>query len=179
MDAVDLNFKVTLSDFREASYYGLFLRRRNTFRAAAAVLLACFVCAVLWFHRPLPAQPVVLFIGCAYLIWVLFLLGGTERQILRYAKSPDTLISAEYRARFGGGSFSIEIPGRGFHVSGGVSQLTCAFELSRCFLLYATRQQLFIVPIRQMSQAEIMALRQILREGLNDRFSTPFGRRKR
>ena len=154
-------------------------RAYTTVRAAAAVLLACFVCGVLWFHRVLPAQPVLLLIACAYLIWVLCILGNLERRILQYTRSAGTLIGAAYTASFGGGTFSVAIPDRDFQVSGAVSDLYCAFELSRCFLLYAAQQQSFIVPIRQMSQEETAALRQILREGLKDRFTTPFGEKRR
>lgn len=177
MDAVTLKFKVTLSEFREASYYGLFMRRRNAFRAAAIVLIACFVYGVLCFHKVLPAGPFPLFLAGAYLIWILLVLAGTERQILTYTKSPDSLIGAEYTASFDGSRFSIAVPERDFRVSGAVSELNCAFELSRCFLIYATQQQLFIIPIRQMSQEEICTLRNILRTGLNSRFATPFGKK--
>lgn len=179
MEAITLNFTVTVSDFREASYYGLFMRRRNAFQIAAIVLLALFVYGVLCFHQVLPIEPFLLFPAGAYLIWFLLILANEERQILRYTRSPDTLIGASYTASFDNSQFSFSLPDRDFCVSGTVSELTCAFELSRCFLIYATQEQLFIVPVRQMSQEEIKTLRKILQTGLNSRFATPFGKKER
>lgn len=178
MDTITLNFKVTVSDFREASYYGLFMRRRSAFRAAAVVLLASFVYGVLCWHRVLPLEPLLLFPAGACLIWFLFVLAGAERQILSCVRSPDTLIGAAYTASLDHSRFSFSLPDRNFCVSGPVSELYCAFELSRCFLIYATQEQLFIVPIRQMSQDEIKTLRKILQAGLNSRFATPFGKKE-
>ena len=86
MDAITLNFKVSVSDFREASYYGLFMRRRNAFRVAATVLLASFVYGVLCYHKVLPMEPLLPLLAGAYLIWFLFILAHVERQILSYTR---------------------------------------------------------------------------------------------
>ncbi len=176
MDAITLNFKVSVSDFREASYYGLFMRRRNAFRVAATVLLASFVYGVLCYHKVLPMEPLLPLLAGAYLIWFLFILAHVERQILSYTRSHDSLIGASYTASFSDSQFSFFVPDRKFCVSGAISELNCAFELSRCFLIYATQEQLFIVPIRQMSQNEINTLRNILQTGLSSRFASQFGK---
>ena len=45
---VELKFQVSLSDFREASYFGMFMRKRNAFRVAVGVLLFTVVYLILW-----------------------------------------------------------------------------------------------------------------------------------
>lgn len=175
---LELSYRVTLSDFREASYYGVFVRKRNMFRAAVAVLLFCFVYAVLWRNNIVQAEPIVPLFACAYLVWVLITLGGVEKQILKYARQPDTLIGVEYRACFEDGSFRFEIPERAFCVSGRISELSSAYELFHCFLIYVTGSDLFIVPISKLTKNETTALRQTLKSSLGDGFISMFDRDK-
>lgn len=175
---LELNYRVTLSDFREASYYGVYMRKRNMFRAAVAVLLFCFVYAVLWRNGVVQMEPIIPLFACAYLVWALVTLGGVEKQILKYAKRPDTLIGVEYRACFEEGSFSFEIPERKFYVAGGLSDLSGAYELFHCFLIYVTGSDLFIVPISKLTKNEIAALRQALKSSLGDGFISMFDRNK-
>ena len=47
MGTLELNFKVTVKDFREAIYYTLFMQKRNFFRVAVVVIAACFIYVVL------------------------------------------------------------------------------------------------------------------------------------
>lgn len=179
MNSVELRYRVRIADFREASYYALFLRRRTGFRVAVVVILAFFVYAVLCVNGVTTMEPVAAFIAGAYLIWVLLQLAAAEREILRYAKTPDTLIGAEYTARFGAKRFSIAIPERDFRVSGNLAELQCAFEIAHCFLLYVTGQQMFIIPTRGMAESETVRLREILTDALGERFHSLFARRRK
>lgn len=179
MGTLELRFKVSIKDYREALYYSLFMRKRNFFRAAIAVIAACFVYAVLTYNKVLVMEPILLFLAGAYLIWILFLLASTERQIARYVKSPDNLLNVDYIAKFGDRLFSFEIPERKFKVSGNLSELPAAFELTSCFLVYATAQQTFIIPVRSLPSDDIKHLRSLLSHGLGPRFYTFFGKKKR
>ncbi|MBQ2996363.1 MAG: YcxB family protein [Oscillibacter sp.] len=178
MGTLELNFKVTVKDFREATYYGLFMNKRNFFRAAVVVIAACFIYVVLSVNKVLTMEPIFFFLAGGYLVWTLFLLAGAERQIRAYVKSPDNLLGAEYTARFGQRLVSFEIPARNFKVSGNLADLPAAFELSNIFLVYANQQQTFIIPTRCMSKGEIQDLRALLSHGLGDRFYTMFGKKK-
>ena len=179
MDKLTIQYRVLATDFREASYYALFLRKKTGFRLAAAVLLSFFVYAVLCVNGVFEMEPLAAFVAAAYLIWCLLQLASAERAILRYTKAPDSLIGAEYIAVFGHRHFSISLPVRDFHLSGEISDLTFAFELTHCFLLYVTDQQMFIIPTRNMTTAEAETLRHLLSTTLTSRFHSLFLRRKR
>lgn len=179
MGTLELNFDVTVKDFREATYYGLFMQKRNFFRAAVVVIAACFIYVVLAINKVMTMEPIFFFLAGAYLVWVLILLAGAERQIRAYVKSPDNLLGVEYTARFASRLVSFEIPARKFKVSGNLADIPAAFELSNIFLVYATREQTFIIPTRCMSKEEIKELRALLSHGIGDRFYTMFGGKKR
>ena len=123
-------------------------------------------------------EPIAAFFAIAYMIWFLLQLAQEERQILKYAKTPDTLIGVSYHAEFDETQFSFAIPDRNFSVSGDISQLVRAFEITHSFLLYATGQQLFIIPTRNMRAQEAFALRKILKNVLGDRFASLFAWKK-
>ena len=81
-----------------------------------------------------------------------------------------------------------KILGRFLYCIGGVlphgtysetAQFASAFEISHCFLLCLSEDQMFIVPTRGMSAAEAETMRTILARELGDRFFTLFTRRKR
>ena len=166
MGTLELNFTVDVKDFREATYYSLFMQKRNFFRAAVVVIAACFIYVVLAINK-------------VYLVWILVLLAGEERKIRAYVKSPDNLLGAEYTARFGSRLVSFEIPAKKFKVSGNLSDIPAAFELTNVFLVYANREQTFIIPTRCMSKAQIKELRKMLSHGIGERFYTMFGRKSR
>ena len=179
MGTLELNFKVNVKDFREATYYALFMKKRNFFRVAVVVIAACFIYLVLSVNKVLTMEPIFFFLAGAYLIWVLFILAGAERQIRAYVKSPDNLIGAEYTAKFGQRLVSFEIPSKKFKVSGNISDLPAAFELTNVFLVYATQEQTFIIPTRDLTKGQIKQLRELLRDGIGDRFYSMFDRRRK
>lgn len=179
MGTLELNFKVTVKDFREATYYALFMRKRNFFRAAAVVIAACFIYVVLTVNKALTMEPIFFFLAGGYLVWILFLLAGAERQIRTYVKSPDNLLGVDYTAKFGARMFTFEIPQRKFRATGDLDQLTAAFELTNVFLIYATGAQLFIIPTRDMTKEQIKHLRELLAHGLGERFYTMFSKKRK
>ena len=169
---VELKFQVSLSDFREASYFGMFMRKRNAFRVAVGVLLFTVVYLILWKCGVVHMIPALLLFSCAYLVWVLCTLARIECQISRYVKQPGNLIGTEYSAYFDDDAFAFDIPAEKFHVHGKIDELSGAYELFHCFLIYVTAQQLFILPIRSMKKSELPELRTILKRKLGNRFSS-------
>ena len=179
METVELTYRVLTADFREASYYALFLRKRGAFRLAAGALIVFFIYAVLCVNGVVTMHPAGIAVFLAALIWSLMQLAGVERRILQYAKAPDTLIGAVYTARFGTRRFTISIPERDFSVSGELSELAAVFEITHCFLLYVTGEQLFILPTREMTAEQAAALRSLLSAALGGRFSSLFATRRK
>lgn len=177
MGSLELRFRVTVKDYREALYYALFMQKRNFFRAAVVVIAACFIYVVLAVNKVLTMEPIFFFLSSAYLIWILFLLAGTEKQISQYVKTPDNLLNVDYIARFGDRMVSFEIPERKFKISGNLSDLPAVFELTSCFLVYANTQQTFIIPTRNISSEEIKHLRRLLKNALGSRFHSLFSKK--
>lgn len=177
MSTVELDYRVKLTDFREAYYYVAFFRRKNAYRIGAIVLIAFFVYAVLWKNDVVRMEPIAAFIACAYLIWFFIQFASLERQILKYQKDPNTLIGAEYHAKIGKRQYDFQIPAKKMRNCGNLEDLNCAFEIAHSFLLYATDQQLFIIPTRDMTAEEATALRGILLGALGNRFTSLFGKK--
>ena len=89
MKKINTSYQVTLSDFRRATYFGLFQRYRRPLQIMVVVLL---VGALYCFGAYLglgQLNPLVLFITVAYLIWGIMMFSRTERGIRRYLGTHD------------------------------------------------------------------------------------------
>lgn len=174
MEKIQIEYTVTLSDYRRASYYGLFLRRRRPLQIMFVVLLASALYAIGASLGLGTVNPLVFFLAGAYLIWGLLLFAGTEREIRRYLRTPGNFIGCTYRATLESHRVQFEIPERDIRASRPASALTCAFELSQLFLIYISPQDLYILPCRALSQEQRAAFRENLRQRLGDKFATRF-----
>ena len=90
MKKIEASFHAELTDFRRASYYGLFLRHRRALQILFLVLgaaLLYYIGARINLGTP---NPLVFFLAAAYLVWGLLLFAGAEKEIRRYIKSPDS-----------------------------------------------------------------------------------------
>ena len=73
MEKISTEYQVTVSDFRRATYFGLFQRHRTALRILF-VVLAVAILYVLGASMGLGVlNPLVLFIAVAYLIWGMLL----------------------------------------------------------------------------------------------------------
>ena len=54
------------------------------------------------------------------------------------------------------------------------NRLVCAIELSALFLLYTTAENVYLVPRRVFTEAELRTIRSTLRKQLPGRFTTRF-----
>ena len=70
---VHTSYTVTVSDFRRASYFGLFLRHRRPLQILFVVTAGCILYAAGGLLGFGTVNPLVFFLGGAYLIWGLFL----------------------------------------------------------------------------------------------------------
>ena len=174
MEKISTEYQVTVSDFRRATYFGLFQRHRTALRILF-VVLAVAILYVLGASMGLGVlNPLVLFIAMAYLIWGMLLLSGAERGIRAYLKSKDSLIGCTYRVELDTHRIRLEVPERKIQVSTQVNQLTCVFELSSLFLIYTSMQDVYILPHRCMSETQRVALRHNFRARLGANFGSRF-----
>lgn len=174
MNTVNAEYKVTVGDYRMASYYALFLRHRKPLLIMFIVIFAALLYALGAYLGLGQANPLVFLLAGAYALWGILLFAGTERSILRYVKSEGNLLGLECRAVFEKDRVRIRIPEKKTDFICPTHKLACIFELNALFLLYADTQEVFIVPKRAFKKDEITQLRSAFRSCLKDRFSTRF-----
>lgn len=172
---VHTSYTVTVSDFRRASYFGLFLRHRRPLQILFVVTAGCILYAAGGLLGFGTVNPLVFFLGGAYLIWGLFLLAGAEKQVLQYIKSPDSHIGEPYDLEMDGrGTVVFTLPRRGEQASFRLKDLACAFEMSQLFLLYTSASQTYLLPKRALTEEQQVWLRRALRQALGANFGSRF-----
>ena len=174
MEKISKEFRITLGDFRQASYYALAVRNRVAFRIAAGAL--CFgVCYLVISAIGITVlHPVILFVAAAYLVWVLIMLAQEELHIRSYVRSKDCLIGLQSQFFMEGNRIRIRIPKKNITADLTVNRLVCAIELSRIFLLYSTPENVYLVPKRVLSEAELRSIRSTLRKQLPGRSTSRY-----
>ena len=174
MEKIRAEYEITVGDFREATYYGLFLRFRRPLQIMFVVLIAGVLYALGGWYGLGTVNYLVLFLAAAYLIWGLLLFAKTEREILKYLRSPDSFVGCRYIVTLESHRLRIQIPERKADVLKQMNQLACAFELSHLFLIYVDAQQAYLLPHRALTADQRLALRKNFRERLGDRFGSRF-----
>ena len=96
MDRIRAEFEVTVSDFRKASYYGMFLQYRKPLRIMFVVLGVAIIYGIAGYMGAGKVNYWVFFLAVAYLIWGLLMFARTERIILQYVKRPDSFVGCQY-----------------------------------------------------------------------------------
>ena len=150
-------YTVEIGDFRLASYHALVFRYRTMLRIAVVVMLVSLGYAIASMLGAGKPNLMVFFIGGAYMIWLLIMLAGVEKNIRSYVR--------EVRIRIPARKVDARLPYRG---------LACVFELSSLFLFYVNAEQVYMVPVRAMSREDRVALRAHLTSVLGDKFSSRF-----
>ena len=176
MERIKAEYHITISDFRRASYYGLFLQHRRPLRIMLVVLAVAVLYGLGGSLGLGAVNYLVFFLAGAYLIWGLLLFGGLERRILRYVKSPESFLDCTYTAVIDSHRIAFEIPERGAQFSTQINKLTCVFELSQMFLIYVSTQDTYILPHRALTEDQRQALRRTFRERLGEHFASRFDR---
>ena len=174
MPEISVHYQISLSDFRKASYYGLFLRQRRPLLLFFAVLAVVVLYAVGAAAGLGKANPFVFLLGGAYLVWALLLFAGTEKQIRSYLRREDSLLGTELRITLNEKGLRMEIPSRGIRFARSWKQLAAVFELNDLFLFYLSGQDVYLLPKRYLSEEEQDHLRRYLHHRIADRFSSRF-----
>ena len=172
MSDIRIHYQISLSDYRKASCYGLFLRHRIPLLIFCGVLLVSLlyaIGAVAGFGRP---NPFVFLLAGAYLIWALMLFAGNEKQIRSYLRREDCLLGVEFHLFLDEKSLTMQIPSRAIRFSLPWNKLVAAFELNDLFLFYLSAQEVYLLPKRFLSAEETETLRALLSARLRDRFSS-------
>jgi len=174
MEKISVEYQVTLSDFRKASYLGVFLRNRKALRIMFAVLIAGILYAIGGAIGYGKINPLVLFLAMGYFLWGIWLFSGTEKGIRTYMRSKDTLIGCTYRVDITAQDLSIAVPERKINFTTPIKKLTCAFEFGSMFLIYTSMQDVYILPTRVLQEEQKTALRTLLRKKLADNFGSRY-----
>ena len=116
----------------------------------------------------------ILFVAAAYLVWVLIMLAQEELRIRSYVRSKDCLIGLQSQFFMEGNRIRIRIPKKNITADLTVNRLVCAIELSRIFLLYSTPENVYLVPKRVLTEAELRTIRSTLRKQLPGRFTSRY-----
>ena len=167
-------YQITLSDYRKVSYYGLFLRYRRPLQILFAVLIgAGLYClgALLGLGQINIFVPLL---AGAYLVWGLLLFAGAEKAIRTYLRQDDCLIGCTYSVLSDKKQIRLQVPERKIDVFLPIAKLAFVFETSFAFLLYTSAQDVYILPVRALSDAQRKLIRENLRKALPQRFSTRF-----
>lgn len=175
MGKISVEYEITVSDFRRATYYALVQRNRTAIRIMVVVLAVALLYVLLGTALSLDGfNPLVLFLALAYLVWGVLLFAGAERTIRNYLLQPDSLVGCTFRMDLESHHIRVEVPSRKIRLSVPVDQFACVIELSGMFLLYQTVQDVFILPNRCLKDEQRAALRDNFRKRLNDRFTSRF-----
>lgn len=84
MQTIHVNYSITVSDFRKATYYGLFLRHRRALQIMFLVLGVSILYAIGGALGLGTVNYLVFFLALAYLIWGIFLFAGAEKGIRQH-----------------------------------------------------------------------------------------------
>ena len=174
MEKINVEYQVTVSDFRRATYYGMFQRHRNALRIMFVVLIVAVLYAIGGAMGLGTINPLVLFLAMGYLIWGIMLFAGAEKGIRAYLRTKDSLVGCTYRAELESHRIRLEVPERDIRVTAQVNKLACVFEISSLFLIYTTLQDVYILPTRCFDEQQRKVIRANFREKLGDNFGSRF-----
>lgn len=179
MQPINAEYRITVSDYRRACYYGLFLRHRRALFLMFVVVGFGLLYLLFGLMGWGTVYPLVVFLAGAYLIWGLLLFAAQERDIMKYVKSPGNLLGVTYQMTLDEGTMRVRIPEKGTDVSCPVTKLACAYEMSSLFLLYTSAADVYLLPVRALTEEERAGLREMLRRKLKDRFGTRFEKKEK
>ena len=167
MQTIHVNYSITVSDFRKATYYGLFLRHRRALQIMFLVLGVSILYAIGGALGLGTVNYLVFFLALAYLIWGIFLFAGAEKGIRQYLASPHNTLGCDYDVTIDAHHIRVCIPSRKGDSSFFITKLACVYELSSMYLLYVNTQEVYLLPkARSYSRAGQRAARAAAR---NDR----------
>lgn len=174
MNFVDITYQVSLSDFRKATYYCLFLRHRRSFIIILIAVAITLMYLIANMMRIAQINYVVYFIGAIHMMWGASLLIGAEKSIRRYGKSSGHFLGTSFHVQMDEKNILIRVPERGVNVKYRIHQLYCVFELSALFMIYVSPAEVYLIPKKELSNEVRMRLRTSFREIPGNRFRSRF-----
>lgn len=178
MQTIDLSYTITVSDFRKATYYALFLRHRRALRIMFLVLGVAVAYGVAGAMGAGTVNYLVFFLALGYLIWGLLLFAGAEKGIKRYLTQSGRMLGCRYEVTINDHHIRFRIPEQKSDVSVALKRLACAYEISALFLLYINTQEVYLLPKRALTDEQCAAFRALLRVTLGERFASRFEKKQ-
>ena len=167
-------YTVTLTDFRQATYYGLVLRYRMPFLFMAGVIGFALLYGILCASGFFAPNMLIFFVAAAYAVWGLMMLANAERGIRAYMNTSESVLGCRFEAEIGKYGVLFLIPERKVKASFPMKKIYCIFEISSEFLVYVNAEQVYLLPKRTLSPEEILTIRAHFRKELGQRFSSRF-----
>jgi len=179
MQTMTFRYKVHPGDFRRASYYALSIRYKTAFRILFVVLTIALGYLFALLSGFIKGNFLIPCVAGAYLIWAVLLFANTERQILRYTKSPDSVLGLDFLCRISSTEIIFEIPDRKIHNVYTLSRLACVYEINSLFSVYLDASQTYLLPHRAMTEEERSRIRSLFQSRLGERFFSRELRKKK
>ncbi|MBO4872644.1 MAG: YcxB family protein [Lachnospiraceae bacterium] len=170
MGTVHLECDVGVQEYRQASYYALFSRKKPGFLLCAVILALTVLYGLLIILGLLPFKAVAFFIAGAELLWLLLQFASAERRIFQYIKSEESMIGVPFRADLDAQTFHIEIPAKDLKGEVAYKDLYLATELSSLFMISVNESEMFILPTRCFTDEQRTWFRHTLARQMQDGF---------
>ena len=175
MEKLNCTFAVTIPDFRKAFYFGMVQRHKKAFRIFTIIFglaLLYFIGSLLGMGDP---NVLVFFIGTAYLLWLLIILGNAERDIRKYIKSKDCMLGKKYTLTIDAKNhIKIDSEEAKTHMETSIKKLAVVFEISASYLIYIDGASMFILPHKALEEGQREMLRTLFSTELKENFVSRF-----
>lgn len=172
MNKIETTYYLTVSDYRQACYYGAGVRQYKSLRILFFIVgaaLISFFGGTMWNWAR--GVELAALLGLIAALWLLSIFTGVEKGIRRYLKAPDAMIGCEYTVTLESHRITVKIPERKIHVSVKMNELVAVFALSREFMIYTTPQDTYLLPFRALTKGQLEEAKENFRHHLGEKYS--------
>ena len=169
MNKIETSYRLTVSDYRQACYYGLALRQYKSLRflllLIGALLVSVFTMSM-WPQGQQFTALLTVIVG----LWLLTTFGRLEKSIYRYLKSEQNMIGCEYKVTLESHRITVRVPERKIHVSVRTNDLTAVFALTKEFMIYTSVTETYLLPYRALTTQQVARTKENFRRMLGNRY---------
>ena len=169
MNKIETSYRLTVSDYRQACYYGLALRQYKSLRflllLIGALLVSVFTMSM-WPQGQQFTALLTVIVG----LWLLTTFGRLEKGIYKYLKSDQNMIGCEYKVTLESHRITVRVPERKIHVSVKTNDLAAVFALTKEFMIYVSTADTYLLPYRALTAGQLQEVKENFRRMLGDRY---------
>ncbi len=176
MDTIDIRYRLSLKEYREAVYFGTLQQRLFGFRMLAVVMIVAVGYAVIIGLGLIPMNPFPFYIAAAELIWLLLVLANAELGIRRYMKTADCLLGKTFDVSFSESSIRVRMPQKKSDILFPIKELYRVIELHDLYMIYVDGLQTYLVSKKPLTTEQQTVIRRNFRTKLGKAFHSRFDR---